>query len=492
MHSPTLFAVPHLRRFLTPGLHTKARIAPGPRPGGRRDRRRQPHSPASPSAPAPQTASATPPTGAGIVLNAPIVGVASTPSGNGYWEESSDGGIFTFGGAGFYGSTGGLQLNRPIVGMAPTPDGRGYWEVASDGGVFSFGDAQFHGSTGAISLNQPIVGIDATPDGGGYWMVAADGGVFSFGDAPFYGSASGLSPDSAIVGIASTPDGQGYWEVAADGAVFAFGDAGYAGGAPASQSVVAISATGNGYRLATASGAVYAYGGAGFYGSINGLSLNRPIIGIGLVRTRLRGRRLRRRHLRLRWRGVLRLAGREHGSQPVGVEQRRVGRRCHQLPASRLGQGQHLRGGRRVERQRAHLQRRARVQPCQLEPVQHLRVSRQRRLCHSRGADPGGGHLRHRLLGESQRGAGPARVQWWLLTRRPPSGRQHRRSRAGQRRGTTRSDQRRLRPTPASVPVTMVVVGACCSRRAHGVHRTGRLGRAPDPERLGLPLDRSC
>jgi hypothetical protein len=111
-------------------------------------------------------------------------------------------------------------------------------------------------------------------------MVAADGGVFSFGDAPFYGSASGLSPDSAIVGIASTPDGQGYWEVAADGALFAFGDAVYAGGGPSSQSVVAISATGTGYRLATASGAVYAYGGAGFYGSINGLSLNRPIIGM--------------------------------------------------------------------------------------------------------------------------------------------------------------------------------------------------------------------
>ena len=227
-----------------------------------------------------QTASATLPTGAGIVLNAPIVDVASTPSGNGYWEESSDGGIFTFGGAGFYGSTGGLQLNKPIVGIAPTPDGRGYWEVASDGGVFSFGDANFYGSTGSIVLNQPIVGIDATPDGGGYWLVAEDGGVFSFGDANFYGSASGLSPDSAIVGMASTPDGGGYWEVAANGSLFAFGDAGYAGGGPAGQSVVSINATATGYRLATAGGAVYAFGGSGFYGSITGVNLNRPIIGM--------------------------------------------------------------------------------------------------------------------------------------------------------------------------------------------------------------------
>ena len=40
------------------------------------------------------------------------------------------------------------HLNRPIVGMASTPDGKGYWLVASDGGIFAFGDAAFYGSTG--------------------------------------------------------------------------------------------------------------------------------------------------------------------------------------------------------------------------------------------------------------------------------------------------------------------------------------------------------
>jgi hypothetical protein len=30
--------------------------------------------------------------------------------------------------------------------MASTPDGGGYWLVAADGGVFSFGDAGFFGS----------------------------------------------------------------------------------------------------------------------------------------------------------------------------------------------------------------------------------------------------------------------------------------------------------------------------------------------------------
>ena len=89
----------------------------------------------------------------------PVVGMASTSDGRGYWEVASDGGIFSFGDAVFHGSTGNLHLNRPIVGMAATHDGLGYWLVASDGGIFSFGDAEFCGSTGNLRLNQPIVGM---------------------------------------------------------------------------------------------------------------------------------------------------------------------------------------------------------------------------------------------------------------------------------------------------------------------------------------------
>jgi hypothetical protein len=72
---------------------------------------------------------------------------------------ASDGGIFNYGAAKFYGSTGAIHLNAPIVGMAATPDGGGYWLVATDGGIFGYGDAQFYGSTGAIHLNAPIVGM---------------------------------------------------------------------------------------------------------------------------------------------------------------------------------------------------------------------------------------------------------------------------------------------------------------------------------------------
>ena len=87
------------------------------------------------------------------------------PSGGvgGYWINAADGGVFSFGNAQFYGSTGGMRLNQPVVAMASTHDAAGYWEVASDGGVFSFGDATFHGSTGSIRLNKPMVGMADDP-----------------------------------------------------------------------------------------------------------------------------------------------------------------------------------------------------------------------------------------------------------------------------------------------------------------------------------------
>ncbi len=77
----------------------------------------------------------------------------------GYTEAASDGGVFAFGAAKFYGSMGGQPLHAPVVGIAATPTGGGYWEVASDGGVFSFGSAEFSGSMGGQPLNAPVVGI---------------------------------------------------------------------------------------------------------------------------------------------------------------------------------------------------------------------------------------------------------------------------------------------------------------------------------------------
>jgi hypothetical protein len=217
-------------------------------------------------------------------LNQPIVGMASTANGAGYWNVASDGGLFAFGNAAFYGSMGGQALNRPIVGMASTHDGRGYWEVASDGGLFAFGDAGFYGSTGSLVLNRPVVGMASTPDGRGYWLVASDGGLFAFGDAGFYGSTGSLVLNQPVVGMAATPDGRGYWLVASDGGLFAFGDAafyGSMGGQPLNRPVVGMASNGGqGYWLVASDGGVFSFGNAPFYGSTGSLTLQQPVVGI--------------------------------------------------------------------------------------------------------------------------------------------------------------------------------------------------------------------
>jgi hypothetical protein len=85
--------------------------------------------------------------------------MAATSNGAGYWLVATDGGIFSYGDAKFFGSTGGTHLNKPVVGMAASSGGAGYWLVASDGGIFSYGDAEFYGSTGSLQLNAPIVAM---------------------------------------------------------------------------------------------------------------------------------------------------------------------------------------------------------------------------------------------------------------------------------------------------------------------------------------------
>jgi hypothetical protein len=209
----------------------------------------------------------------------------AAPSNSSYWLVASDGGIFTFGNANFYGSTGGSRLNQPIVAMASTPSKGGYWLVASDGGIFSYGDAAFHGSMGGQRLNRPIVGMASTPDGGGYWLVASDGGIFSFGDAAYFGSMGGKPLNKPIVGMASTHDGLGYWLVASDGGIFSFGDAGFhgsMGGQPLNKPIVgmASSTDGLGYWLVASDGGIFNFGDAGFFGSAGGLALHKPAVGM--------------------------------------------------------------------------------------------------------------------------------------------------------------------------------------------------------------------
>ncbi len=106
--------------------------------------------------------------------------------------------------------------------------------MAADGGIFSFGDATFYGSTGNITPQPAHRGDDgAHPTGDGYWFTASDGGVFAFGDAPFYGSLGDVPQSRPIVAItADRRRATGYWFTDTNGAVTAFGDASYWGSAP--------------------------------------------------------------------------------------------------------------------------------------------------------------------------------------------------------------------------------------------------------------------
>ncbi len=217
-----------------------------------------------------------------IKLNRPVYGMTSTPGGGGYWMVADDGGIFAFGDARFYGSTGGRALVHPIIGMATTPTGEGYWLAGSGGETFSFGDAPDLGSQPAPSA--PIVGIAALPTGKGYWLVGQDGHVYARGDARDFGSAVG--PRHPVVGIAVTPSGNGYWVVTNGGQLFAFGDAPNLGSTPPpAKPIVGIasSPSGRGYWMDAADGGIFAFGDAPFLGSTGGLKLNKPVVGMSPV-----------------------------------------------------------------------------------------------------------------------------------------------------------------------------------------------------------------
>ena len=234
-----------------------------------------------------------------LVLQRPVVGITPTTDRKGYWLVAGDGGTFAFGDAGFYGSVPGLgiapagtpgpvrRLAEPIVGMAPSTDGRGYLVVAADGGVFAFGDARFAGSCPGIG-GCAGSGVAVIPDGTGlgYWLVTSTGNVYPFGDAPNYGSPG---PKGTVTSAVRTPDGKGYWVLFSDGVVKGFGDAADLGslvpsiaGQDNPASAIFATADGHGYWVANGNGAVSPFGDAPNDGSMYGNRLNAPVIaGVG-------------------------------------------------------------------------------------------------------------------------------------------------------------------------------------------------------------------
>jgi hypothetical protein len=231
----------------------------------------------------------------GTALQRPVVAITPTSTGNGYWLVASDGGIFSFGDSTYHGSLPGIglhpagsglphSLNAPIVGMVPTYTGDGYFMVASDGGVFAFGDARFEGSCPGIGgCAGTAVAVMPDHTGNGYWLVTNTGGVYAFGDAGYYGGPS-ATPVHVVDGVA-TRDGNGYWLLFANGVVDNFGDAdsfgsptGYVNGFNPATTIFPT-VDNQGYWVASARGDVFSYGDSPFLGSMAAAGLNGEIIG---------------------------------------------------------------------------------------------------------------------------------------------------------------------------------------------------------------------
>ncbi len=269
--APPVATAPRVAASSAP--HTASPTAVPPRPTAPRVSRRAAHS--TVPAVAPTAAPSTP----------PAVGGLASPRG--YRVVAEDGGVFTFGDAVFAGSAADLRLDEPVIGGASTPSGQGYVLFGAKGGVFSFGDAGFHGSAADLALHAPVVAGAVTPSGGGYTLFSADGGALTYGDATFAGSLAGEHLNAGVVGGTRTPSGNGYWLAGADGGVFAFGDAVFYGSAAelgnlASPIVsMASSPTGHGYWLVGADGGVFAFGDAPFHGSAADQS--KPVSVRGLI-----------------------------------------------------------------------------------------------------------------------------------------------------------------------------------------------------------------
>ncbi|HWD24373.1 MAG TPA: kelch repeat-containing protein, partial [Acidimicrobiales bacterium] len=204
--------------------------------------------------------------------NRPVVGIATSPTGTGYYLATALGNVYNEGGATFYGSAAKVKLSAPISGIAVTPDGGGYWLVAKDGTVYPFGDAASYSGLKVNVKNRPIVAITASPDGKGYYLTSALGNVFNYGDALFYGSEARQRLTAAVTSLKLTPSGLGYVLTDAKGEIFIHGDASAFGSKagiriPHPVVDVGLSLDAAGYYIVTSGGNVYNDGDAPFLGS---------------------------------------------------------------------------------------------------------------------------------------------------------------------------------------------------------------------------------
>ncbi len=198
-----------------------------------------------------------------LTLKGPAVDMAVTPDGRGYWIVTSNGSVYPYGDAYFYGSPGSgppPAAGHNIVSIVPTADGQGYWLCDASGVVRAYGDARQLPSLPASYAGPPIVAFAVLPGEAGALAVDAAGDVYPLGRATSYGSLTGQTLAYPIVAMALTPDGRGYWLTDSEGDVYSFGDAASPVAPPSSLSGTVVGITGpksgTGYWAVTTTGLV--------------------------------------------------------------------------------------------------------------------------------------------------------------------------------------------------------------------------------------------
>jgi len=98
---------------------------------------------------------------------------SSVPLATNFWLATSQGDVWSFGGAGSYGSAAGLPLSPPDRRHHAHPRRQRLLVGGERRRRLHLRRRLLLRSTGAIALNKPIVAMAPTPDGNGYWLVAA-------------------------------------------------------------------------------------------------------------------------------------------------------------------------------------------------------------------------------------------------------------------------------------------------------------------------------
>lgn len=200
---------------------------------------------------------------------------ATRPQFDGYWEVGSSGDVYAFGAARLYDKNEDATHIETVLGLRSTPTGQGYLTVDVSGKVITHGDGEHYGDLFEQRLN--VKDFALTPTGDGYYILLGDGTVEVFGNAVHRGNATvtGTMPSDMPVQAESIevhPAGAGYWILQSDGTVSAHNVTAHGNanriGFTTTEYVSCLRTTvdGDGYWIVSGSGYVQAFGAAADYG----------------------------------------------------------------------------------------------------------------------------------------------------------------------------------------------------------------------------------